>query len=380
MNVKDYIGQEVSSEVAAQLEDIRKKDAKNGVIGKREHDTSSEDRELTKKFYEAFLSGNPMKTAEVNDLVEKDYQTKGIKGYREKAQSEGTVGSGTAGGVLVPTTVADSIISKMVYISPMRQISTVISDMPAQLQLPSENTLATAFWVAEGSPGTDSGEIFDPNLLTPWKMIGFDSFTSEVIADAATNPSIQNYVEQRFAIALGLLENGAFVNGSGSGQPWGFRSSAITPNSVAQTNDALVYSDVVALKYSLKSAYRKVAVYVTSSQGVQSLENVKDNYGRPIWREGLAEGRPDILLGRPIFVVDEIPTNLGTGGNATELWCGVFSTNMVIGDRGTLRMDYGTNGTDFANDKISLRMAKRTAARPVIGEAFSKLTGVISNQ
>lgn len=378
MNVKDYIGQEVSSEVAAQLEEMRKKDAKNGVIGKRERGTSSEDRELTQKFYEAFLSGNPMKTAEVNDLIEKDYKDKGIKGYREKAQSEGTIGSGTAGGVLVPTTVADSIISKMVYISPMRQISTVISDMPAQLQLPSENTLATAYWTSEGSPGTDSGEIFDPNLLTPWKMIGFDSFTSEVIADAATNPSIQNYVEQRFAIALALLENGAFVGGSGSGQPWGFRSSAITPNSVAQTGAGLVYSDVVALKYSLKTAYRKVAVYVTSSNGVQALENVKDNYGRPIWREGLAEGQPDTLLGRPIYVVDEIPENLGAGTNSTELWYGVYSTNYVIGDRGTLRMDYGTNGTDFANDKISLRMAKRTAGRPVIGEAFSKLTGVFS--
>lgn len=378
--VRDYMGQLVEKEVADQLDKMRQRDAKDHVIENKTNGkdgASKEDKELTKEFFSAFFSGNPMKLAEVNEKIEKDYEVKDRKGFREKAQSEGTIGSGTGGGVLVPTTVADSIVSQMFYISPIRQISTVISDMPAQLQLPSEATLATAYWVSEGSPGTDSGEVFAPNLLTPWKLIGFDSFTSEVIADAATNPSIQNYVEQRFAIAMALLENSAFVGGSGSGQPWGFRSSAITPTQVAQAGDVLVYSDVVGLKYSLATAYRKAAVYVTSSAGVQSLENVKDNYGRPIWREGLAEGQPDTLLGRPIYVVDEIPDNLGTGSNATELWYGVFK-NYFVGDRGTLRMDYGTNGTDFANDKISLRMAKRTAGRPVISQGFGTLTGVLS--
>lgn len=377
MKVKDYVGQLVDEEVQKRLAEIQKREAKDHIVEKHGQDTSSEDRELATQFYRAIQSGNPIEQARVNELVEKQYEAKGITGYKEKAQSEGTPGSGTGGGVLVPTTVATSIISKMVYISPMRQISQVISDMPAQFNLPSENTLATAYWTAEGAPGTDSGEVFDPNLLTPWKLIGLDSFTSEVIADAATNPSIQNYVEARFAVAMALLENSAFVGGSGSGQPFGFRSSAITPNSVAQQQDSLTYSDAVALKYSLKTAYRKVAVYITSSNGVQALENVKDGFGRPIWREGLAEGQPDTLLGRPIYVVDEVPTNLGAGSNATEIWSYV-PTNYFIGDRGGLRVDYGTNGSDFANDKISLRMAKRTAGRPVIGEAFSKLTGVIS--
>jgi HK97 family phage major capsid protein len=235
--------------------------------------------------------------------------------------------------------------------------------------------MATAYWVGEGVAPTESGEVLDPNLLTPYKAAGLDSFTSEVIEDAATNPSIQNYVEQRFAIALALLENDAFVNGDGSGKPYGFRSSAITPNSLAVVGDNTVYSDVVALKYSLLTAYRKMAVFVGSSTAVQALENVKDNYGRPIWREGLAEDQPATLLGRPIYVVDEIPSNLGATTDATELWYGAFS-NYFIGDRGTLRVDYGTNGTDFANDKISLRMLKRVAGRPVIGESFSKLTGV----
>lgn len=359
MTVKEY--------TEAKLKELQKKDAKD-AIGVR-NAKSNEDRALVSEFYKALASGDRAALSEVNAKIEKD--------YRAKAQSEGTPGSGTAGGILVPTAVADSIISKMKYISPMRQISTVIDNMPAQLQLPSENTTATAYWVSEGSSITESGEVFDPNLLTPFKAAALDSFTSEIIADAATNPSIQNYVEQRLSVALALLENSAFVNGDGSGKPYGFRSSAITPGSVAQAGSTAAYGDVTALMYTLGTAYRNQAVFVTSSGGVQALVNVKDGYGRPIWRDGLSTDNPATLLGRPVYVVDEIPTNLGTGTNATELWFGVFK-NYFIGDRGGLRVDYGTQGTDFAADKISLRVAKRVAGRPVISESFAKLTGVIS--
>lgn len=377
MKVKDYLGQMVDEEVAKRLDELQKREAKDHVIGKKKDAMCSDDRELASKFYKALSTGKEMPLTEVSEHIVKQYEAKGPD-YQAKAQSEGTVGSGTAGGVLVPTTVADSIVSQMIYISPMRQIANVIENMPASLELPSEATLATAYWVAEGAPGTDSGEVFAPNLLTPFKAAGLDSFTSEILADAATNPSIQNYVESRFAIALAILENQAFTNGSGSGQPWGFRSSAITPTSIAQMNDGLGYTDVTNLKYALGTAYRELGVYVGPSQAFQALENVKDNYGRPIWRNGLAEGQPNTLNGRPAYIVDEIPTNLGGSSNATELWYGYFKGGYFIGDRGAVRIDYGTNGTDFANDKISLRMIKRVAGRPIVSAAFAKLTGVVT--
>ncbi len=371
MKVSEYIDEAVEKKMEEKL----KKHAKD-LVTERETKTTSDERESVKQFYLALASGDRAALAHSNEVVAKEYEARGIE-WQEKAQDIGTIGSGTAGGVLVPTTVADSIVKQMFYISPIRQISTVIPNMPAQLQLPSENSLPTVYWVAEGATATDSGEVFAPNLLTPYKYMGLDGFTSEIIADAATNPAIQNFVEGRFAVAMALFENQAFANGSGSAQPYGFRSSAITPNSVAQAGSGLVYDDVLALKYSLPTAYRELAVYVTSSAGAKALEDVKDNYGRPIWRDGLAEATPPTLLGRPVHIVDEIPSNLGTGTNATEIWYGYFK-NYFIGDRGALRVDYGTNGNDFANDKISLRMAKRVAAMPVIGTSFSKLTGVIA--
>ena len=361
----------VAEYIEKALKELDQKNTKDAIIVRNKALEDDAVKKEVKSFYEALASGDRSSWKSLNEATRKS--------YKEKAQAIGTIGSGTTGGLLVPTTVADSIISKMNYISPIRQFSTVIPNMPAQLQLPSENALPVAYWASEGAPVTASGSVFDPNLLTPFKAMGMDTFTSEVIADAATNPSIQNYVEQRFAIALSLLENGAFTNGTGSGQPWGFRSSAITPNSVAQvgtTVGSLAYSDLTNLKYSLKTGYRSQAVYVTSSAGVKLLENLKDTQGRPLFLPSIREGAPDQLLGRPIYIVDEVPSNLGAGTNATEIWFGLFQ-NFVIGDRAGIQIDYGTNGTDFANDQISLRIKKRVAARPVIGESFSKLTGVL---
>ena len=370
------IKEKVDAMVEQRVKELQKREAKDLLAHpEKKQQVTSAERQLEGIFWRAVASRDPQQMYAAEEKIKKDYEERGLD-WHEKAQTVGTVGSGTAGGILVPTTVSDKIISKMIYVSPMRQIANVIPNMPAQLQLPSENTFATAYWVGEGVAPTETSEIFDPNLLTPFKAAALDSFTSELLADAATNPAIQDYVESRLALALAVLENAAFVNGDGSNKPYGFRSSAITPNSIAQQGDTVQYVDCTALKYSIKAAYRAMSVYVTSSVGMQALENVRDNYGRPIYRQSLVEDTPDKLLGRPIYLVDEIPQNLGTGGSQTEIWFGLFGQDYVIGDRGPLRIDYGTNASDFANDKISLRVIKRVAGRPVIGESFTKLTGV----
>ena len=87
---------------------------------------------------------------------------------------------------------------------------------------------------------------------------------------------------------------------------------------------------------------------------------------------GLQGNAPATFMNQPLYIVDEIPTNLGAGTNETELWYGVFS-NYWIGNRGAMRTDYGTNGTDFAQDKISLRMIERVAGRPFLDVAWVKM-------
>ena len=310
----------------ADVEDKLKSLSKDAIASREGVETDEKDR--IKSFYKALASGDRAEMKAVQGEIAKDYKAKGQ-----------TVGTDNQGGILVPVTVSQSIQDKLEYVSPMRRIATVINNMPAKLVLNS-GSLPTTYWVAEGAPITESGVTFAQATLEPHKAAGLDKFTSEVLEDAAINPSIQNYVEDCFVLSLALLENAAFVNGDGSGKPYGFRSSAITPLSVAQASTALAYGDLVALKYKLSTAYRETGVYVMPSAAIQNIEVQAAAY--PYYRESIAVDATATLLGRPVYIVDEIPANLGTGTNETEIWYGNFK-QYFIGDRGGLRVDLGTD-------------------------------------
>lgn len=361
------VEKQVDARVAAFMEDVEtrlKAMSKDAIATrKKELDENPEEKKNVEAFYKALASHDKDALKALELTFKQDYKAKGQ-----------SIGTANQGGVLVPTTVDQSIRDKLEYVSPMRRIATVITNMPAKLTLTS-GSLPTVYWVDEGAPIPESGVTFAPVTLTPYKAAGLDKFTSETLEDAASNPSIQNYVEDRFVLALALLENAAFVNGDGSSKPYGFRSSAITPTSVALVGSAVGYDDLVNLKYALGTAYRETGTFVMPSSAIKLVEKLKDADGRPIWRDSIAAGTPATLLNRPVEIVDEIPANLGTGSNETEIWYGQFK-QYLIGDRGALRIDTGTDGDDFSRDKFSLRVIKRVAGRPVGNYNFAKLTGV----
>ena len=344
-------------------------------IAKRDN-ASDEEKAQLKNFYLAAFSGDKALIQKSNDEIVKDYEAKGMEWRNEdelkrKAQ---TVGTGAQGGILVPVTLRESIIAKMYYISPIRQLATVLQDMPAILDMPFDLALPTTYWVGEGAAITESGATFAKKQLVPYKLAALDKFSSESLADTATTPALQNVVEDRFATALALAENVAFAAGDGASKPFGFRSSDITPTIVTGNTTAgnLAFTDINNLFFSLPTAYRKLASFQTSSAGLKLIYNLKDGNGRPLYVPSLDGSAPSTFLGRPIEIIDEIPANLGAGTNETELWFDVF-TNYWIGNHGPLRVDYGTDGTDFSQDKITMRMIERVAGRPFMDLAWAKM-------
>ena len=339
--------------------------AKNAVVGKGE-ETKEEDREkdLNSRFYKALANKDVAELRELSSEFEKDYKAKGQ-----------SIGTDADGGYLVPTTLDTQIREKLRVLSPIRQIATVLSNMPANLTLPLEGTLPTTYWVSEGVAPTESKQTFDVAKMKAHKLGGFGKFTYESLADTAVTPSLQSFVADRFALSLAINENAAFVGGDGNGKPFGFRSSKITPAELQRAGATLAWDDLVKLTLKVNAAYRANSVFVVSTKALGLIMTLKDNAGRPIYLPSLTEGAPATLLGRPVYEVSEIPENLGTGTNETEIWFGDFK-NYLIGDREATRIKFGTTGTDLESDKISLVIFKRVAGLPIMSESFAKLTKV----
>lgn len=306
-----------------------------------------------------------------NALAQKDTSTLAglqaeiAKGY-EKALGDGqNVSTDGDGGYLVPVELSNTIREKLTYISPIRSIATVISNIPAKLDLPLESALPTTYWVGEGVAPTQSKSTFSKVTLVPHKIGGFGKFTYESLVDTAVNPDLQNFVAERFATSIALKENDAFVNGDGSDKPYGFRSNQITPKTGATATADLAYKDLVKAFYGVHPVSRAQGVWVMSTENIAKVVGLVDLQNRPIYVPAMSENAPATLLGRPIYEVPEVPAN--------EIWYGDFK-NYIIGDREGMRITFGTTGNDLEQDMISLVIFKRVAGIPTYGDAFYKLT------
>lgn len=339
--------------------------AKATVINTETTQTKSTDKEATKAFYKA--------------LADRDTATlKALEPELAKAYDGQSVGTGANGGYLVPVELSNRIHEKLAYISPIRKIATVISNMPAVLDLPFENAIPTTYWVGEGVAPTLSKSTFNKETLKPFKIGGFDKFSHESLVDTAVSPDLQNFVADRFAVAIAQEENAAFVNGDGTNKPFGFRSTKITPKTGAvadATNGKLVYEDLVKAFYGINPISRANGVWLLPTEAIAKVVGMVDSTGRPIYVPAMSENAPATIFGKAVYEVPEIPVNLGTGNKNTEIWFGDYS-NYIIGDREGLRINFGTTGNDLENDAISLVIFKRVAGLPTYGDAFYKLTGI----
>lgn len=362
---------EYAEKKAAELAKAKSKDATPGAPSKTSPEVTKSkeqhEREQRTEFYRAFME----KDRGAMKALDKEIAAE----LRQKGQNITTPADG---GYLVPTTVADSVLQKRTTLSGFRRLATSISNLQGTYDLPTEATKPTAYWVAEGAAITESKSTFGKKSLVLHKLAGLVTFTYESMRDTATNPSLQSLVESQLAFVLTTEENKAIVNGNGTTQPYGFRGNDITPATAAQAGTGLEYKDITGLRRLLSSAYRPYGVFVTSSAGGEALENVRDLNERPIWREGLTEGNPNTVLGRPVLELDEIPSDLGVGTDETEIWF-IDPSFYYLGTGEAMRVDWGTSDDDFDRDQIKLRVIDRIGGRPTFGEAFASLTGVKSS-
>lgn len=344
------------SEIEAMAKKLVAEKAKGVTVdmGASEKDAQAKaDKELNTKFFKAIADQDKTALREVSKEVESQI----------KALTDGeNVTNDGDGGYLVPVTVASQIFDALKTLSPIRQYSTVLS-LGAKTKINIGATKPTGYWVAEGAEITRSKATFTQKELVLHKVAGLGGLSYEALNDTASSPDLQSYLVSQFADAIAEKEVGAFVSGDGDGKPFGFRSADITP--VAKTASDVTFASLVSLKYALPQAYRDGAVFFMNSTNIAKLVGLQDDNHRPIFVEGLAQGEGSTLLGRPVVEVSELPDN--------EIWYN-YQKDYIIGDGGTIRVDFGTEGDDFKTDKISVRVINRVAGRPTMGNGFAKLT------
>ena len=115
------------------------------------------------------------------------------------------------------------------------------------------------------------------------------------------------------AEAKTLLEEEAFISGSGSGRPWGILTRlnglAGTPQRFPTAAGAITADNLVNLYYSLPRRYRRISSFVLGKNAIVSIRLLKDTTGQYVWQPGITAGETATILGRPVLETDAVGLN-----------------------------------------------------------------------
>lgn len=269
---------------------------------------------------------------------------KGLEsGFEQKKM---TVGTGSEGGLAVPTEI-DAIIERTLHaLSPVRSIANVVKVGSAHYRkLVAVGSMASG-WVAETAGRPETATPTFAEIAPPMGEIYANPAASQAMLDDAMF-DVEAWLAEEIAGEFARAEGVAFVNGTGAGQPKGFLTYP-----VATTGDAtrpwgtlqVVASGaagafaanspadkLIDLVHSLRAPYRQGAVFVMNSSTLAAVRKFKDGDGGFIWRPGLTEGQPATLLGYPVIEADAMPA---IGTDSLSIAFGNFRAGYVIAERG----------------------------------------------
>ena len=105
---------------------------------------------------------------------------------------------------------------------------------------------------------------------------------------------------------MGAAEELAFINGNGTGKPTGVLNTAEVGVTSAASN-AITTDEIIDLYHSLRTPYRKNAIFMSSDSTIKAIRKLKDSNGQYLWQPGLQAGQPDTILNRPIHTSAYMP-------------------------------------------------------------------------
>ena len=216
-------------------------------------------------------------------------------GMPHNALKEGSDGSG---GYLVPDTYEDKLVISLARKNVLRKISRTIHTTN-RMHIPVAGDGDGADWIPENTVMKFMEAEFGEIILDAYKLGTTIRASDEMLEDGGVD--LEKYIMDMFSERIGTAEEKAFINGDGNGKPLGLVHQAQL-GAMSELEMDITMEDMVELEYSLKSEYRKNAVWLMSEDAYHRLRRIPHYQGHGVWRNDLKEGEPVRLFGYPIYI------------------------------------------------------------------------------
>jgi len=275
------------------------------------------------------------------------------------------IGTDSEGGFLVPDEFENKLIDRLGDENIIRSLATVIKSSSGDKKIPVVAGHGEAVWTDEEAAFTESDDSFGMITLGAHKLTSIIKVSEELLNDAAFD--IEGYISNEFVRRMAAAEENAFINGSGTGRPTGIINTAENGVTAAAVN-AITSDELIDLYHSLRSPYRKNAVFVANDSTIKTIRQLKDLNGVYLWQPGLKEGQPDTLIGNKIYSSSYMPE---IGAGASPILFGDMSYYWIADRQG--RIFQRLNELYAATGQIGFRTYQRVDGKLTLPEAVKTL-------
>ena len=278
------------------------------------------------------------------------------------------VGTDTEGGFLCPDEYERTLVQGLEEENVLRTICTVIRTSSGDRKIPVVASHGTAYWVEEEGDYTLSDESFGQIVLGAHKIGTMIKVSEELLHDSFF--SLDTYMAAEFARRIGAKEEDGIINGNGTTQPGGLLNATYGAGTgvTTGTTGAIAADDIIDLVHSIKSVYRKNAVFLMNDSTIRAIRKLKDGNGNYMWQPGLKEGQPDMLLNFRVHTSAYMP-EVGSGNK--PILFGDFKHYWIADRQG--RTFQRLNELYAATGQVGFRAFQRVDGRLVLAEAIKAL-------
>jgi len=276
------------------------------------------------------------------------------------------VGSGADGGLAVPEEISRAIDK---YVLKMSEIVANVKNVQVgtsdYVELISVNDLGTGWSTESGSRSAKANPELVSRTPTWGELYTLPSAYNWALEDIFFD--VENWLLDNASEAFAVALSTAIYSGNGSGQPTGMFNGApvstddyasprraagvieylpITASSSPFTTNGFGVDDMVDLVYGLRRPYHTGAKFAMNRATIGHVRKLKDSNGQYLWQPSVQAGQPDMILGYPVFVWEDL---LGaTTLNAYPVVFGDFRRAYTLVTRtglSVLRDPYSTKGS-----------------------------------
>lgn len=269
-----------------------------------------------KGFFDKEGGDRPMEEPKEKVEIEKEIETtRALEEREEKAfanyirgvvtnERDDTNMTLTDNGAVIPTTIANRIIKKVYDICPILERSTKYN-VKGKLDLPyyDENTQAiTVAWATEFVELESNVGKLDSIELTGYLAGALTLISRSLINNSQVD--VVAFVVDRMAYDIARFIENVLLNGGGSVKGL----TGVTNITTAASSTAITADELIKVQGSVKDVFQENAIWIMNPATRDAIRSLKDGMGRYLLQDDISLPFGKSLLGKPIYVSDNMPT------------------------------------------------------------------------